>query len=140
MLILPIPLQAEEVKKGKDVIITPILETDRTTSGQIISLPQGNVQVIVSKYEIAPGAELPIHKHSYPRYGYVLAGMLRVSNQDTGKSRVFKTGEFIVEAIDQWHQGTNIGSTPLELLVIDQVEEGKSNIILPDKAPSGVAN
>jgi len=140
MLILPLPLQAEEIKKDKDVIITPILEANRTTSGQFIALPRGNVQVIVSKYEIAPGVELPVHKHSYPRYAYVLSGTLRVSYEGTGRSRDFKTGEFIVEAVDQWHRGVNVGSSFLELLVIDQVEGGKSNIILPEELPLGVAD
>jgi quercetin dioxygenase-like cupin family protein len=115
------------------VIIKPVLDTSKTTSGQPILLPQGNAQVIVAKYEIPPGLELPMHKHSFPRYGYVLAGTLRVSNEDTKSSRVFHTGEFIVESINQWHRGANIGSTLLELLVIDQVEEGKSNIVLPEE-------
>ena len=31
-----------------------------------------------------PGATLPVHNHPYPRYGYVLAGILRMTNIDTG--------------------------------------------------------
>ena len=42
-----------------------------------------DAQVVVSSYEIAPGAVLPVHKHPFPRYAYVQAGHLRVTNNDT---------------------------------------------------------
>ncbi|RVC78918.1 cupin domain-containing protein, partial [Mesorhizobium sp. M4A.F.Ca.ET.022.05.2.1] len=42
----------------------------------------------------------------------------------------YKTGDFIVEMIGQWHQATNIGDSPVKLLVIDQVEQGAKNTVL----------
>ncbi|TIV71280.1 MAG: cupin domain-containing protein, partial [Mesorhizobium sp.] len=42
----------------------------------------------------------------------------------------YKTGDFIVEMIGQWHQATNIGTDAVKLLVIDQVEQGAKNTIL----------
>ncbi|WP_425373781.1 cupin domain-containing protein [Phyllobacterium salinisoli] len=123
-------VQAKEMKQHKDVTVTPVLKSDQTITGQPINLPKGDVQVSVSKYEIAPGATLPVHKHLYPRYAYVLEGTLRVSNEDTGKNQVFKAGDFIIESINQWHKGANIGSDPVKLLVIDQVKKGESNVIL----------
>lgn len=86
--------------------------------------------VQVSAYQIAPGATLPVHKHPFPRYAYVEAGTLKVTNVETGSSNTYKTGDFIVEMIGQWHQATNIGSDPVKLLVIDQVEQGAKNTIL----------
>jgi quercetin dioxygenase-like cupin family protein len=76
-----------------------------------------------------PGATLPEHKHPAPRYAYVLSGTLRVSNTDTGKSDVYKSGDFIVEAVDQWHKAANIGSDPVKLLVIDTTEHGQNNVV-----------
>lgn len=128
--ILAFPLQAKEVKPGKDVTVTPVLKADQTITGGPILLPKRNAEIIASNYEIAPGATLPIHKHIYPRYGYVLAGTIRVANEETGKDQIFKPGDFIIESINQWHKGTNIGSDPVKLLVIDLVEKGKSNVIL----------
>lgn len=124
------PLQAKEPAHVKTAVVTPILKTDRTISGGKISLPQGDVEVVVSRYEIAPGATLPVHKHPYPRYAYVISGELRVANKDTGTTSTFKAGDFVVESINQWHNGTNIGSKPLKLLVIDQVKKGENNTIL----------
>ena len=77
-----------------------------------------------------PGAVLPKHKHPFPRYGYVQAGTIEVTNLDIGKTETFKTGDFIVEAVDQWHFGANKGADPVKLLVIDMVEKGAVNTVL----------
>ena len=112
------------------VVVTPVKTSAVTSTGQPITLPLRNVEVTASIYDIAPGATLPVHRHPFARYGYVLAGTLKVTNVDTGKSDVFKTGDFIVEMIDQWHQGSNIGADPVKLLVIDQIEAGAQATIL----------
>jgi quercetin dioxygenase-like cupin family protein len=52
----------------------------------------------------APGATLPVHKHPYPRYGYVLTGRLCVTNMETGQSDIYEPGDFILESVGQWHK------------------------------------
>jgi quercetin dioxygenase-like cupin family protein len=126
IVLLAAPAQAAE---DKAVVATPILTTTVTATGQPIVLPRENLEVRVVTLEIAPGAVLPEHKHPYPRYGYVLAGTLRVTNTDTGTSMVYGIGDFIIEAVDQWHRGASIGSEPVRLLVIDQVEGGRANVV-----------
>lgn len=115
---------------GTPVVVSPIASITQTASGQPITLPQKNVQVVVSTYEIAPGATLPVHKHPFPRYASVQAGTLQVTNVETGKSTTYRAGDFIVEMIGQWHRAANIGTDPVKLLVIDQVEEGAQNTVL----------
>lgn len=112
------------------VVVTQIKKTMVTSTGQPIVPPQQNVEVTASIFDIAPGATLPVHQHPFPRYAYVLAGTLQVTNVDTGQSDVFKTGDFIVEMIGQWHKGSNIGLEPVKLLVVDQVEAGKPGTVL----------
>ena len=126
--ILGLGVSMAYAESGKPVIVTPVLTTDMTASGQPIVLPSKDVQLIVSTYEIAPGAALPAHRHPFPRFGYMLAGSLRVTNLETAKSDDYKAGDFIPEAIGQWHQGSNIGDGPAKLLVIDQVEKGQLNV------------
>jgi quercetin dioxygenase-like cupin family protein len=121
------PLQAQD---RKNVTVTELLSTTVTSSGQPIVLPQKDAQIIVSIYDVVPGATLPVHKHPYPRYAYVLSGSLRVTNRETGQSIAYKPGDFILESVDQWHTGTNIGDEPLKLLVIDMVEKGQMNTVL----------
>ena len=122
------PLQAQE---QKDVTVTQLLSTTRTSSGQPINLPQKNAQIVASVYDVMPGAKLPAHNHPYPCYGYVLAGILRVTNIDTGQTHTYKRGSFFLEPVGQWHIGTSIGVEPLKLLVIDVVEEGQTNVVSP---------
>lgn len=111
------------------IAVKPVLSTTTTASGQPVAVP-ANPQVIVSTYDIPVGASLPFHKHPFQRYAYVMAGDLSVTNRDTNETYRYKTGDFIVEVLDQWHMGRNEGKTPVKLLVIDQVEPGKSNVVL----------
>jgi quercetin dioxygenase-like cupin family protein len=110
----------------KTVTVNPLASTDKTASGQPITLPSGRATVSVSRYIIAPGAKLPVHKHPYPRYAYVQAGHLVVYADDTGQRYDYKAGDFIVEILDGWHYGENAGAEPVELLVIDQMPEGRA--------------
>ncbi len=119
---------AEEAGK---VTVTPVISARTTASGQPIALPKQNPEVQVSVFEIPVGAVLPVHMHPFHRYAYVLAGKLRVSDRDNVKTFDYVAGDFLIEMVDTWHYGTNIGSEPVRLLVIDQVEAGAQNTILP---------
>lgn len=130
LLLVASPLYADPQPAASKVVVKPVLSATTTSSGQPIVLPQKDAQVNVSTYEIPPGAVLPKHKHPFPRYGYVQAGTIEVTNVDTGKTETFKTGDFILEAVDQWHFGANKGKVPVKLLVIDMVEKGAANTVL----------
>jgi quercetin dioxygenase-like cupin family protein len=124
MLAAPLSAKADPVK------ISPLLSTAVTSSGQPIVLPRGKIQLITSIYEIQPGAKLPEHEHNSQRYGYLLSGRLRITNTETSKSVEYKSGDFIVESRGQWHKAENIGTEPIKLLVIDQVEPGEKTTVL----------
>jgi quercetin dioxygenase-like cupin family protein len=126
-LLLPV---AASSSSAPSVAVAPVLSTTVTSSGQPIVLPQHNVHVIVTTYDIAAGAELPEHKHPFARYAYVLSGTLRIFNIDTNHAEIFKTGDFIVEAIGQWHRASNIGTGPVKLVVIDQVDGDQANTVM----------
>ena len=112
------------------VMVTPVFKTTRTIADQPIQLPQNNVEVIVSMYDIAPGAMLPVHQHHFQRYAYVLSGTLSVTNLESGNNSTFKQGDFVVESLSQWHKGANNGPEPVKLLVIDQIEQGGESVTL----------
>jgi quercetin dioxygenase-like cupin family protein len=112
------------------ISVTPLSRTSTTITGEKIVVP-ANPEVVTSIATFPPGAELPIHKHPYPHYVYVLDGVLTVFNTDTGKSFTVKKGDFIVETNANWHYGKNEGTVPVKLLVIDQLPAGtKSNMTL----------
>jgi quercetin dioxygenase-like cupin family protein len=130
---LGVALSASAAFALEGVTVTPLTEITETASGKLITLPQNNVRVIVSTFDIAPGATLPIHKHPFARYGIVQARTLKVTNVETNESKVYKTGDFVVEMIDQWHRAENVGENAVKLLVIDQVEGTAANTILKDQ-------
>ena len=115
------------------VVTKQVLATMQTSSGQPITLPQSDVQVVVTTWEIQPGVTLPRHLHPYPRYGYVLQGVLQITNDVTGATETYEAGDFIIESIGQWHHAVTLGGTPVKLLVIDQVQGAKpGNTTLAD--------
>jgi len=110
--------------------VQPLARTNTTITGEKITVPQ-NPDVVASIATFPPGAALPIHKHPYPHYVYVLEGALTVYNVDTGKSFIAKKGDFVVETNANWHYGRNEGTVPVKLLVIDQLPANvKSNVTL----------
>jgi quercetin dioxygenase-like cupin family protein len=112
------------------VKVTKLLSSTVTSNGDPIVFPSKNAEVDVSIYDIPVGATLPEHQHPFPRYGYMLAGALRITNTETGKSVDYHAGDFILETIGHWHHAQNIGNEPIRLVVIDQVEKGQENTIL----------
>jgi hypothetical protein len=49
-----------QAQKQKDVTVDELLSTAVTSSGQPIVLPQKDAQIIVSTYDVVPGASLPV--------------------------------------------------------------------------------
>ncbi|MGH6872594.1 MAG: cupin domain-containing protein [Rhizomicrobium sp.] len=111
-------------------VTTPVAKTTTTVTGQTIVVPP-NPEVRVVTVTFPPGARLPVHKHLFPHYVYVLKGTLTVVNVETGKSMQMREGSFFAEMIDTWHYGINNTAAPIDLLVIDQVPMGtKSNVVV----------
>jgi quercetin dioxygenase-like cupin family protein len=129
------PAQALDATARPPVVVTPLASTTVTAAGQPIVLPQTDARVIASLFEIATGATLPVHKHPSMRYAYVLEGELLVTNVETGAGTTYRAGEFIVEMLDTWHQGTAVGPDTVRLVVIDQVEGDVPNTLLRARTP-----
>jgi len=127
LLLSAAPALAEEVTPP--VVVTPVMKSAVTATGQPIQLPQKDAEVQVSTYDIPPGAKLPVHKHPFPRYAYVLSGRIEVTNTEAGTVAIYETGGFIIEAVGQWHKASNIGTEPVKLLVIDMIEAGQNNVV-----------
>ena len=109
---------------------TTVLKTlEATASGQPITLPQGPVRITASQTDVPAHGRIAAHKHPYPRYVYVAAGRLKVTNLDTGQSYELKAGEVSVDPIGQWHEAEALGDAPATLITVDQTPPGVSNVI-----------
>ena len=111
-----------------------LASTRLTASGQPITPPAGPLQVTATLSELGPGESTPVHKHPFLRYDYVLEGRLAVTNFDTGKTDIVAAGQFVVDPINQWHQGKALDGKRARLLIIDQTPVGESNLVLKDAA------
>ena len=94
-----------------------ITKTEFTGNGDRIKYPSFDApEVSALEVDIAVGAETGWHKHPVAVYGYVLAGRLQV-DMEGGKTLTFKPGDAIIEVVDAWHNGRNVGCEPVRMAV-----------------------
>ncbi len=131
-LVAGLAVTAAHAADAPKITVEKVIDTDKTVIGQKIVMPK-DPTLVATVATFPPGARLPVHKHLYPHYGYMLEGVLTVTNVETGKSFDLKKGQFLVEMNDTWHYGQNNGKTPVKLLIIDHLPKGvTSNVVLKD--------
>jgi quercetin dioxygenase-like cupin family protein len=108
----------------------PLAHTDKTVTGQPIVAPE-HPTVIATMVTFQPGDKTSPHKHPWPHYGYVLEGVLTITNAETGQSFDLKAGQFLVEMQNTTHVGENKGTVPVKILIVDSVPEGVTNNTIP---------
>ncbi len=100
---------------------------DRTMSDQPLTRPPTPFQLLVTQATFPPGHLITCHKHTWPRYVYLQAGNLRVTNYATRAVYNFSAGQILVESIDQWHEGRVMGPDAVTLVALEQVPPGGTN-------------
>ena len=110
--------------------LTPILQTSRTFSGQPIHFPQSDNQLVAVLAEVAPGGQVGRHLHPHSLFVYILEGTLTIEMEDHG-THSFSAGEGLAEVVNTWHNGRNLGATPVKFLIIFTAQEGSPTIIRP---------
>ena len=126
-------VQAAASLTEQDAIVSEVMKGSRTIAGQTIEYPKTNKAEINSvRVDIPPGRESGRHMHQVPTYVHVLEGTLTVEFED-GSRQAFKAGSGFLEVVNTWHNGKNLGDVPLRFLVVFADEEGKPNLIRPEK-------
>lgn len=129
--LLGIPFHALALEETAAVKVTPLLKTETSWNGKPIVYPAGNAEITGLMIEIAPGGETGWHLHPVPSFGVILEGTLEVTLKD-GQARRFQVGEAIAEVVDTFHNGRNVGTTPVRIVVFYAGATGKA---LTVKAP-----
>ncbi|HJY41390.1 MAG TPA: cupin domain-containing protein [Steroidobacteraceae bacterium] len=111
-----LPFAAHAIEPSKTVKVTPLLKTTQSWNGAPIKYPEGQAEISALMIEIAPGGETNWHEHPVPSFGMLLEGTLEVSLTD-GKKKLLKAGEALAEVIATPHNGRNVGTTPVKLIV-----------------------
>lgn len=115
-------------------VTTPLKSASATSAGQPIVAPSGPLQVTISETSIPAGGAIPPHKHPYPRYVYVLAGRIQVTNLVTGQVYELKAGDMSIDPVDQWHEAKALDGAPARLVAMDQTPPGVSNVVRKPQA------
>lgn len=108
---------AAALDPSQTVAVTPLLKTTTSWNGQPLTWPTtGPAELTGLIVEIAPGGETGWHRHPVPSFGVITQGELEVDLKD-GSTHRFHAGDPIAEVVDTWHNGRNVGSEPLKILV-----------------------
>ena len=112
---------------------TPVFKGSTTMAGQKLEYLRTDKPEISSVLiEIEPGGEIGRHMHLVSGYVHVLEGTVTIE-MDDGTRHEFQAGKAFLEATNMWHNAKNIGKTLVKLLVVTPGEDGKSNLIRPEK-------
>lgn len=118
--------------KISDIKVTTLVKTTKSWNGK--PLPkylEGKPEITILKIIIPPKTTLPLHKHPEINAGILLKGNLRVISKNNDTLNL-KQGEIIVELVNTWHYGENLGTKPAEIVVFYAGIEGKPITILKE--------
>lgn len=115
---------AQALEQSAVIKVQPLLQTSSSWDGTALHYPAGQAQISGMLIEIAVGGETGWHLHPVPSFGMVLEGELEVSLKD-GRRKKIKAGEALAEVVNTLHNGRNIGTVPVKLVVFYAGSEGQ---------------
>lgn len=107
---------AHALDPSTSVQVKTLMKSATSWDGTPIAYPTGQAEVTSLLIEIAPGGETGWHLHPVPSFGVVLEGELEIRLKD-GRTRRLKAGDALAEVVNTLHNGRNVGTTPLKLVV-----------------------
>jgi quercetin dioxygenase-like cupin family protein len=107
---------ARALEPSAAIKTTTLMKTSSSWDGTPIAYPSGQAEITGLLVEIAPGGETGWHLHPVPSFGVLLEGELEVRLKD-GAVRRLKPGDTLAEVVNTLHNGRNVGTTPLKLVV-----------------------
>ena len=109
--------------------VTLLDKQSQTILGQPFSYPTGQPAQVTSKIiTLLPGQQTGLHRHEVPLYAYVLEGTLTVT-YDGSVVKTYPAGTALMEAIGTAHNGQNLGTTPVRILVTFIGAQGANNTV-----------
>ena len=110
--------------KITEIEVTTLAKTTESWNGtQLPKYLNGNPEITILKIIIPPKTKLSLHKHPVINAGVLLEGSLRVISKDND-TLYLKKGEPIIELVNTWHYGENLGTEPAEIIVFYAGVEG----------------
>lgn len=122
---------AHALDPSPPITVSTVLNTATSWDGKPLEYPAGQAVVTGMVIEIAPGAQTGWHLHSIPSFALVLEGELEVRLKDGSANRL-QAGQALAEVVNTLHNGRNVGSGPVKLVVFYTGAQGK---VLSEKEP-----
>lgn len=119
---------AFSLEPSATVKVLTVLNTKSSWDGKPIEYPAGKAEVTGMVVEIAPGGETGWHLHPVPSFGMVLEGELELQLK-SGVVKRLKAGEAVAEVVNTIHNGRNVGSVPVKLVVFYMGLDGQQQTV-----------
>ena len=104
------------LEPSASVKVSTVLKTSTSWDGKPLVYPTGKAEITGMVIEIPPGGETGWHLHPVPSFGLILEGELEVKLKDGAVKRL-KSGEALAEVVNTLHNGRNVGTVPVKLIV-----------------------
>jgi quercetin dioxygenase-like cupin family protein len=117
------------IENTNNVKITKLIETNASWERTKIIYPKGDTKITALLVEMQPQAQMKMHHHEVPSFGYILEGSILVKSE-TGDIKTFSKGDVVIEMVNKKHSGVNPGNTVTKFIVFYMgVEDLKNTII-----------
>jgi quercetin dioxygenase-like cupin family protein len=121
MLVQPVALALEP---SAQVQASTVLKAQTSWDGKPIAYPSGKAEVSGLVVELAPGAQTGWHSHPVPSFAFILEGELEIEQRNVDVKRL-NAGEAVAEVVNTFHNGRNVGTVPVRLVVFYAGMEGE---------------
>jgi quercetin dioxygenase-like cupin family protein len=106
-----------------------VLSTGNTVMGEPIRYPSGApARITALEITLQPGQQTGWHTHPVPLFGYILEGELTVDYGSKGQ-RTYLKGDGFAEAMNETHNGRNLGQDPVRILAVFIGIEGEQGSV-----------
>lgn len=125
LLAVSFTFNAYALDNSTGVTVMPLLKTTQSWDGKPIVYPTGQAEITGLLIEVAPGKETGWHEHPVPSFAWIISGTLEITRQD-GQVKRLQAGDALAEVIDTLHNGRNVGTDPVKLVVFYTGAVGKA--------------
>lgn len=116
ILVLVFQSTALSIEQSASVKASTVLKAEKSWDGKSIVYPEGKPEITSMIIEIAPGGETGWHLHPVSSFAVVLEGELEVQLK-SGEVKRIKSGEALAEVVNTLHNGRNVGTVTVKLVV-----------------------
>lgn len=124
LILAAAPVIAREAYPPVDIL----LQTETSVLDEPLVYPDGTPQITMAIVTMQPGQTTGLHRHDAPLAAYILEGEITVDYGAAG-SRVYQTGDALVEAFRSPHAGENTGEGLLRILVVFAGSDSVANTV-----------